>query len=140
MITGKRLDTLLTTVDHAIDDFLEALDAQSAGDAFGARSVDNNTFMAWFQMMTMVQYPPEPVVAPNGLVVTASPWLLALPYIEGGDKELRRYEDLRGVDMNWVRQLAGLSPRVTRTVKYLQGAQQPQPGATPVQQAMGRAA
>lgn len=56
------------------------------------RQIQNGPlFVAYFERMAMQMFPPEPWVLPDGSVQMVSPWVAALPYMEGGEDELRRY-------------------------------------------------
>lgn len=60
----------------------------------GLVKVDDVTFMAAVDAMRQ-QYPPIQVRTPLGDVVTESPWILMLPYVDGGKDVLARIEAIQ---------------------------------------------
>ena len=58
---------------------------------WGQQRKDGPLFVAYFERMAMQVFPPEPWVLPDGSVQMVSPWVAALPYMDGGEDELRRY-------------------------------------------------
>jgi len=73
----------------------EAIRESLSGPVPGMVAVDDVPFMAWVGSW-MQQYPIQPIVTEDGMVVTASPWLLALEYVEGGKDVLKRIERIMG--------------------------------------------
>ena len=72
--------------------FREGFREQVTGSAPDTKRPNDLQFMVWWAQMTMQRYPPQPWVSPEGAVVIASPWELALPYVEGGKAELERWQ------------------------------------------------
>ena len=60
----------------------------------GLVKVDDATFMAAVQGM-IDQYPPVQARTPGGAVVVESPWILHLPYVDGGKDVLARIESIQ---------------------------------------------
>ena len=69
----------------------EAIADALEGDVPGMVAVDDAPFMAWVGSW-LRQYPIQPVMAPTGPMINASPWLLALEDVAGGDAVLKRIE------------------------------------------------
>ena len=69
----------------------EAIREALEGDVPGLVEVDDAPFMAWVGSW-MKQYPVQPIMLETGQMVNASPWLLALEFVDGGDAVLKRIE------------------------------------------------
>lgn len=70
----------------------EAIRDALEGDVPGLVAVDDAPFMAWVGSW-LKQYPVQPIIVEEtGQIVTASPWLLAMEHVEGGDEVLKRIE------------------------------------------------
>lgn len=65
-------------------------DAHVSGLPFGSGTMTNEQHAQWFLDM-MSRYPEETWITPEGQTVTQSPWLLALAFVEDGEKEARRF-------------------------------------------------
>lgn len=73
----------------------KAIRESLTGEVPGMVPVDDVPFMAWVGSW-MQQYPIQPITMEDGMVITASPWLLALEYVEGGKDVLKRIERIMG--------------------------------------------
>lgn len=92
-------DPIADVVDlssEEIDAFLENVD-QSFGEVQGMVEPDPEELAAFFAEMTVL-YPPVPFRYPDGKVVVASPWVLALGECANGSDWINRY--LRFIDRN----------------------------------------
>lgn len=65
-----------------------------ATDPLGLERVSDEEFLVFFQQQ-MAAFPPETWDTPEGRVVTASPWVLMLSLVEGGDAWLKRVQRLQ---------------------------------------------
>jgi len=70
--------------------WLEDFDTYADGIPFGQKRMTDLQHSMWFAEM-LRRYPPETWTLADGREATASPWLLALEYVEGGEKEAKRY-------------------------------------------------
>lgn len=84
------IDDVFDRVEDLYDHWIEQQEEQEKGAPWQARSATDAEHVMWFEEQ-MRMYPPEPWVSPEGQMVMQSPWLLALPYTEGGKDEVRRY-------------------------------------------------
>lgn len=87
----------------------EKLPAQFEGQMPGVKRIDDAQFVPWF-FYEASKWPPVQPFRLQGMTVNS--WVLGLPVTTNGDEQLRRFEDLTGVDMNWVRFAAGAKPRL----------------------------
>lgn len=84
------MEEIIKGVGELRKQWLSDFDQMVEGIPFGAKRLSDAQHSAWFAEM-MQRYPPEPWISPEGQTVMMSPWLLALRYVEGGEKEARRY-------------------------------------------------
>lgn len=55
------------------------------------RQIKGPLRVEFFEWMANEVFPPEPWITPDGALVMVSPWVAALPYVEGGEDEIREY-------------------------------------------------
>ena len=60
----------------------------------GLKPIDDAAFMQFVMGMTK-QFPPEPAITPDGRTVVESPWILMLPFVDGGKQILDRIIRIR---------------------------------------------
>ena len=60
------------------------------GAGWGLHRLTDAQHAIWFER-EMGKWPPVPLVMPDGAVMVASPWLLAMAIAEDGDAEIQRY-------------------------------------------------
>ena len=84
------IETVTDLAAAAIDAFLEASE-EAVEEVSGMVEPTAEQLAAFFfEMQTL--WPPMPFRYPDGRVVTASPWILALGECENGDEWLKRFD------------------------------------------------
>tara|TARA_R110000868_G_scaffold164750_5_gene397635 strand:+ start:4024 stop:4308 length:285 start_codon:yes stop_codon:yes gene_type:complete len=73
----------------------KAIRESLTGEVPGMVAVDDVPFMEWVGSW-MQQFPIQPCPRKDGTVVVASPWMLALNEVEGGDAVLKRIDRIMG--------------------------------------------
>lgn len=98
MATQK--DRVQETV-KAVED-MEKVHTEKVRDEFeawgygGLSRVSDEDFLLLFEAK-LAESPPVPMLLADGRQVEASPFLMALAHVEGGNAELRRYERILGL-------------------------------------------
>lgn len=68
----------------------EAVETATEGAGIGMAQPSREELAAFFFKQQKL-YPPEPWITPDGRTVVASPWVLALGVVDGGDEWIRRF-------------------------------------------------
>ena len=84
------VEELLEGVEEMEAAWHKEFDLLAAGTPFGSKRMTDQQHAEWFTEM-LKRYPPEPWITPEGQTVMESPWLMALRFVEDGEKEARRY-------------------------------------------------
>lgn len=82
------LDKIADRVIEHIDQAEKAMDESLAGLAPGTQEVRGMMVLPYLRQMAAL-YPPEQWITPDGQMVTVSPFMAALEYIEGGREVLK---------------------------------------------------
>lgn len=83
------MDAVTKALRRRIEDHQKRI--KSVVKPWGKELKDGPLYVAYFERMAMEVFPPEPWVMPDGTVALISPWVAALPYIEGGEDAVKKY-------------------------------------------------
>ena len=88
----KHMEAVFDKAKDRIDAEMKSFHTTMGSIPFGAKRLQKRDTVALFDAMVQ-QFPPEPMMLPDGTVFTESPWVLALQLLDisGGKEFLRQY-------------------------------------------------
>ncbi|HEX9704472.1 MAG TPA: hypothetical protein VGA20_04445 [Gemmatimonadales bacterium] len=84
----------ITRLEDLAEGTRETIKESFPDDAIGTEEPTDEQFARWFELK-IAEYPPLPITFPDGSQRYMSPWIAALPFVDGGLDLVKRYEQAR---------------------------------------------